>query len=120
MSASGSLSGICGIFCQFFIGCGCNQFAGFVQFIHLFYRQSGLRHHIAAALRETVVKGLIVADTDHIGDLIPVVVRVKSVAGLRLLRVIQPSVTAGELEAAAVMGKVAFAYIIYIGNPPAD
>ena len=97
MSMSGSQQEKSVVIWYFFIGCSRNQFACFVQFIHLFHCQSGLRYHVSAALREAVVKGLVVADADHVSDFVPVVVRVQTVAGLRLLGIIQPSVTTGEL-----------------------
>ena len=48
----------------------------------------------------------IVTDADAVRDLIPVVIRVQTVASLRLLEVIQLSIAAGQMESGLVVGEV--------------
>ena len=82
-------------------GCGFG-FSSFLQLVKLLGGQAGLGYHIPF-FWEAVVKGVGIADADHIADLIPVVVGIKAVAGQRTLGIVKPSVAAGKMEAVFIV-----------------
>ena len=67
-----------------------------IELVYFLRRQAGFGNHIFATDRETVIEGLIITNTDRIRNLIPVVVRVQSIASLGLLGVMQTAITAGQ------------------------
>lgn len=64
------------------------QLSGLIELIHLLRSQAGLRHHVAAVLGEAVIELIIVADADHVADLIPEIVGVQAIAALGFLNII--------------------------------
>ena len=76
----------------------------FFEFVQLLGCQSGLCYHISG-FRETVIQGIPIADADHIADLIPQIVRIKTVVGKRTLLIAQLSLAACEQEAVFIMGQ---------------
>ena len=72
--------------------------SGLFSFIQFFCGDTGLGDR-GGILGEAVIQGILVADADHIADLIPVIVGIQAVAGQRALLVVQLAITAGEAEA---------------------
>lgn len=82
------------------------------QLIQLFCCQSGLGHHIFALCWKTIIKYLGISDTDHISDLIPIIIGIETVGRRGLLIIIQLSVTACEMKALCTVPKPAGTYPI--------
>ena len=69
------------------------------ELIHLLCGKAGLCHYVTAILREAVILDIVSTNADDVTDLVPEIVCVKTVRCLRLLHVIELSVTADEVEA---------------------
>lgn len=90
----------------FLLGRNC---LGFIQLVHFLSGKTGFGHG-SGGLGEAVIEVFVVADTDGVGNLVPIVVGVKAVAVQGFLSVLQPVLTAGEGETVQVMDQPAFAH----------
>ena len=88
-----------------------SYFSAFFQLVQFFGGQAGLGHHIPI-LGEAIVQGIVVANADHIANLIPIIVRIQAVAGQWTLFILQFTIAAGEPEAVFVVDQLTLAHHI--------
>lgn len=84
------------------------MFSDLIKFLR---RQSRFCHNIPTVLRETVILRLLVADADHIADLVPEKIGVEAVGGKRFLMIIQFSLAARQMKTVLGMGEGPFAHL---------
>ena len=77
--------------------------------------KTGFCNHVTACFGEAVIEGVVVADADHVADLVPVKVGVKTIGGEGRVVVVQLAVTARQVQSVARVGQDAFSHPIDAG-----